>query len=1146
MKMKILGVSAFLLLSLFWACHTVDSQDSFDIQGDSTWTKCDSVLILLKDGSGKILDTLYNDSLKSLDQLKRLAADKYKGGDATVYIRGTKAGGPCFEQSRSFNDSNGKVTVTVDTAFQPGVKPVSISLKPDMLALTPGSSPALLTATLKPAYASQLFLWSVEGADAANVEFPGGSFAGQATLKALKTGTVKIRVRAKQDTNLVDSLIVMIASTTTNGHVKLVPDSMDIFVGGSMDSLTASVLPDSASQKVSWSSDDPKIATVDSSGRVKGIASGTTHIRALSKAFDVSSAAKVNVILDVPVLTIAGRPGAAVNKPIVYTPSVTQQFGSIVMFKWDLNGDSTWDDSLPGPWNGTKVALPSITAKFNTVGVHHLYFYVRDSEGNEAIAEIDAGIGNQPPDILSITPDTTIVAGDSLEFSAKAVDPDGKVAGYAWDYLGEGTFSDTVLVNDSIAAIKGKFKYAKVGKFNAILKVVDDNDKPSIDTVKVNVILDLPIADAGNDTTVIAGSLIHVHAKGTDAHSAIAKREIKLGSGSFTALSKQDTTLRAPSDSGTLVIVVRVTNGYDNSALDTMVVNVRAPSKANADLSGLAASAGTLTPVFKPVTLFYSLSVGYSDSLVSVVATPSDTAASLAINGKPVKADVASDPVSVPVGTTVNVFQIVVTAQDGTQKVYSASVTRAPSSDASLSKLETEGITLKPSFAPKVFTYADTVENPVTSIRLKPTVKQGNAKVTVGDSATASGSFSPPESLIVGDNLINVVVTAQDGKSKSTYAVAVVRKARLILARRTPAGALVRLDSADYAIGQSVPISAPSVVGSHFTNWTLLDGKATISDSLADTTVLLVKSPFVRAAAIFAINTYSVKTSTDGRGVLTAKDSVAYGDQDTATVAPLAGYRLLSFTDNGTDKLASISGGKYIFTVKETHSLAATFLRTYSLTATDTGTGSVTPPPATVDSNSNYTFTFTTSGTGNNLNTLTDNGTNVTASLTGPPMAVSNYALTGISEDHVIKATFGIKTFHLTVVGHGVSVCPTGQSCLILCIPGKGCLVPPDSVTVTVNYGVSYNISTSNTASSTDTSSFKSWVGGPPTASGNPAAVTLTAGDAKYRADYCGAKCFVICCVIITPVTSTPVTISPTTSVTPPISSETAAPSAVP
>ncbi len=1129
----ILGFTFFLL----WACHTVDSQDKFDIQGDSTWTACDTVTVILLDDSGKTLDTLYNAPLKSLDQLKALPADKYTGGNAKFKIQGRKSGGSCFDETRSFDGTAGKVTV--DTVLAPETKILSLTVQPHALTLSSDDASAPVTASIKPAYAEQSYQWTLSDNKIATLEFPNGPASGKIKVKPLLNGVVTIRARSTKDTSKFDELVLTV-QTASGSHVSLSADSLNLFFGGPGDFLQAKVLPEGSSQAVEWSSDDKKIAEVDSLGNVKGIGEGTTHIVAKSKALGVSAYAVVTVKRDLPVLTVASRAGAAVNVPIIFAPAVTQQFGSTVMFKWDLDGDGNWDDSLEGDWTGKTVDLPEKTGKYSKEGNYSIGFLVRDSEGNEAVIHVNVEIGNQPPEILAISADTLISIKDSIRLFAKVKDYEGTVASGAWDYDGDGKFDDSLAVKDSVVDLVFGHTYKDVGSFNAILRVRDESGKTRMDTVKIKVVLDPPVADAGNDTTVMAGTLVQGHAKGTDKFGPIVTREIKIAGGAFIALSKQDTAVRPPVDSGKFPIVVRVTDNDGNSAMDTLIVTVSTPSKSNADLADLGASAGTLTPSFKAVTAFYSLGVAYADSQVTVKATTADTGAKLAINGKPVASGAASDPVSIAVGTAVNVFQLVVTAQDGTQKVYAISVTRAPSAEAQLSKLEATGITLKPDFSSSILAYADTVANALASITLKPTVSNVGAKVSVNDSTLPSGTVSNPLPLKVGDNLMQVLVTAQDGKTKATYTVKVVRRAKLILSRKLGDLAATQTDSIEAPLGSTVKINSADTTGYHFSKWGITEGTAAVSDSAADSTMLTLQAATVRANAAFAINIYTITTLAGAGGIFNPPSAIVkHGDSVTITISPLTGYRILTFKDNGEGAIALGSKlGVWRYTLKNVsgiHNLEATFMPYFTMSAASSANGSVVNPaaPVTVDAGGSYTFQFKAVSAAYTLTELSD-GTG------GVPIPVPdssgsfNYTVSNISADHNLTATFAIKTFTLKINGHFLCVrqvvtCTDPGLCLIkLCLAGSG----PDTDSLTVNYGSSFNITT---ADSLDTRPFVNWAkDGASFATTTSITTNPITSNVTYTANYKPAiiiKCCPgICCTIgTTPVLTEPLLTSPST-----------------
>ena len=99
----------------------------------------------------------------------------------------------------------------------------------------------------------------------------------------------------------------------------------------------------------------------------------------------------------------------------------------------------------------------------------------------------------------------------------------------------------------------------------------------------------------------------------------------------------------------------------------------------------------------------------------------------------------------------------------------------AASSDADLSALSVSDGTLDPAFSPDVTDYAVTVGNDVTEITVTATASDDAATLTVGGAASASGAASAPVALAVGTTQIDIVVTAEDGTTK-TYAIAVTRE----------------------------------------------------------------------------------------------------------------------------------------------------------------------------------------------------------------------------------------------------------------------------------------------------------------------------------------------------------------------------------
>ncbi|WP_222429929.1 cadherin-like beta sandwich domain-containing protein [Paenibacillus cremeus] len=252
-------------------------------------------------------------------------------------------------------------------------------------------------------------------------------------------------------------------------------------------------------------------------------------------------------------------------------------------------------------------------------------------------------------------------------------------------------------------------------------------------------------------TPTVADSTATVKVNGTAVTSGIASGAINLNVGTNT-------------------ITVLVT-AQDNTT-KTYAITVTRAASSNADLSNLTLSAGALTPAFASSTTSYTTSVGNSVYGITVTPTVADSAATVKVNGTAVTSGTASGTINLSVGS--NTITVLVTAQDNTTKTYTITVTRAPSSNADLSKLTLSSGTVLPTFDPAVTSYTVSVANSVYGITVTPTLADSTASVKVNGASTASGQASGSINLNVGSNPVTIEVTAQDGTQK-TYTVHINR-----------------------------------------------------------------------------------------------------------------------------------------------------------------------------------------------------------------------------------------------------------------------------------------------------------------------------------------------------------------------------------
>lgn len=193
--------------------------------------------------------------------------------------------------------------------------------------------------------------------------------------------------------------------------------------------------------------------------------------------------------------------------------------------------------------------------------------------------------------------------------------------------------------------------------------------------------------------------------------------------------------------------------GIENVS-ETYNITVNRAKNTDATLSALTVSNGLLDPTFTPDTQEYALDVANEIATINITATTNDANATVAGIGEKT------------LNAGENIFKIIVTAQDGiTTKTYTVIVNRAKSTDATLSILTvSEGI-LNPAFTAETFQYAISIDSDITTINITAITSHGYASVI------GSGEHS----VNVGENIFNIIVTAQDETTTQTYTIVVDR-----------------------------------------------------------------------------------------------------------------------------------------------------------------------------------------------------------------------------------------------------------------------------------------------------------------------------------------------------------------------------------
>ncbi len=238
-------------------------------------------------------------------------------------------------------------------------------------------------------------------------------------------------------------------------------------------------------------------------------------------------------------------------------------------------------------------------------------------------------------------------------------------------------------------------------------------------------------------------------------------------------------TLSAADLSTLITIIVTSQNGTPKN----YQVTVSRGRSNNNNLQGLNVSPGTLSPAFRAGTTGYTVNLAATlpSNVTNVRVTPTlqDTTASMTVNGQAATSgQVLTTPLPAPGSNTF--INIVVVAQDGTAKPYSVNVVRAAlGGNNNLSALRVSPGPLDSAFNANDLSYTVNVGSDVTSMTVTPTLQATTASMTVNGQATNSGQgrtitpLNPPGQTTT----IPIVVTAQNGSSRNTYTVNVVRAA---------------------------------------------------------------------------------------------------------------------------------------------------------------------------------------------------------------------------------------------------------------------------------------------------------------------------------------------------------------------------------
>ena len=393
----------------------------------------------------KLTWTSSNTAIATVDQNGKVTAKK--AGTTTITVK--------------TNDGSNLSTTCKITVKDPVIKVKSLKLNKTTTTLDTGKTETL-KATVSPDNATNKKLtWSSSNTNVATVDQNG-------KVTAKKAGTVTITVKTTDDSNISATCKVTVKDPVIKvKSIKLSKTSTTLDVGKT-ETLVASITPTNASnKKLTWSSSNTNVATVDQNGKVTAKKAGIVTITVKTNdGSNLSATCKVTV----------KDPVIKVKSLKVNPSSLTLQTGKSSSVKAIISPDNATDKKLTWSSSNTSVATVDQNGKVTAkkAGTATIVVKTANLTASCQVTVIDPAIKVKS---LKVTPTTlTLDVGKSSSLKASVTPTNATNKKLTWSSS-----------NTSIATVdqNGKVTAKKAGTTTITVKTNDGSNKSA--SVKVSV-----------------------------------------------------------------------------------------------------------------------------------------------------------------------------------------------------------------------------------------------------------------------------------------------------------------------------------------------------------------------------------------------------------------------------------------------------------------------------------------------------------------------------------------------------------------------------------------------------------------------------------------------------------------------------------
>ncbi|MBL7069193.1 MAG: PKD domain-containing protein [Candidatus Omnitrophica bacterium] len=280
--------------------------------------------------------------------------------------------------------------------------------------------------------------------------------------------------------------------------------------------------------------------------------------------------------------------------------------GIIVKYEWDFDGKGTYD------WSSTITG--NVTYWYTELGTHLAALRVTNNKGyvstrgvSVSITQADLGAAFTPPETSGVS--ASVISGQApltVSFTGSASDPGGYVAGYQWDFNGDGEYDTYSESSGNIT-----YTYSEAGKYQPTFKVTDNDGLTDTATLAIEVLTNPngPSARATSNTDGVEPHSVNFSAAGTTGNITTYEWDFESDGVYDWSSNTQEAATHVYTEPGTYRARLRVTDTNGVSDADTVNTRVEYNSLlADPQAVGSADPVNEIIPF--DATFTHSLSIG--------------------------------------------------------------------------------------------------------------------------------------------------------------------------------------------------------------------------------------------------------------------------------------------------------------------------------------------------------------------------------------------------------------------------------------------------------------------------------------------------------------------------------------------------------